>query len=314
MAQKATDPTTWIVQHRPSKAVGLDPFRPLAFFREVERSAAGAPIQSACILLTNKECPWRCLMCDLWRHTLDASVPPGAIPTQIHYALEQLGECPPQVKLYNSGSFFDRAAIPRQDYPAIAQAISPADNVIVESHPRLIGESVIRFRDLLHGRLEVALGLETIHPKVFPRLNKRFQLADFAAACSFLRDAGVAVRAFLLVKPPFLDDKGAVEWAVKSAQFAFDCGVGVVCLIPTRPGNGALDRLLETGEFSPPSLSTVERSLESVLRFGRGRVFVDTWDIEKFSSCADCLAARKDRLERMNLAQQQLPPVPCNCA
>lgn len=314
MAPEARDPTTWIVQQRPPKAVGLDPFRPQAFFREVERSAAGVPVKSACILLTNKECPWRCLMCDLWRHTLDTSVPPGAIPAQILYALEQLGECPPQVKLYNSGSFFDRAAIPRQDYPAIARAISPAENVIVESHPRLIGESVLRLRDLLHGRLEVALGLETIHPEVFPRLNKRFQLADFSAACSFLRDAGVAIRAFLLVKPPFLDDQGAVEWAVQSAQFAFDCGVGVVCLIPTRAGNGALDRLLETGDFSPPSLSTLERSLEGALRVKRGRVFADTWDLDKFSSCAHCLAARKDRLERMNLSQQQLPPVPCNCA
>ena len=58
-------------------------------------------------------------MCDLWRNTLTETVPAGAIPQQIDYALEQL---PParQIKLYNSGSFFDRNAIPVEDYPAIA--------------------------------------------------------------------------------------------------------------------------------------------------------------------------------------------------
>ena len=60
-------------------------------------------------------------MCDLWRNTLDETVPPGAIATQIRSALEQL---PPvrQVKLYNAGSFFDPAAIPPAEDAGIADA------------------------------------------------------------------------------------------------------------------------------------------------------------------------------------------------
>jgi len=307
----ATDPTAWILQQRPPKPAGLDPFRPQGFFLEEERSASGELVKSACILLTNKECPWRCLMCDLWRHTLDFTVPPGAIPAQVEYALSRLGGCPAQVKLYNSGSFFDRAAIPPGDYPAIAAAVSKAGNVIVESHPRLIGERVLRFRDRLRGCLEVALGLETVHPEVLPRLNKRFDLRDFSAAASFLRNAGIAVRAFVLVKPPFLEEDEAVEWAVKSAEFAFDCGAGVVSLIPTRAGNGALDRLRETKDFAPPTLLTLERSLEGALRLSRGRVFADTWDLDKFSQCPECLPARRLRLERINREQRPVPPVRC---
>ena len=63
-------------------------------------------------------------MCDLWKHTLTETVPNGAIPAQIEYALEQLQAKPTQVKLYNSGSFFDPAAIPPGDYPAIAEKIA----------------------------------------------------------------------------------------------------------------------------------------------------------------------------------------------
>ena len=103
---------------------------------------SGFPIRlvsSAVILLTNKECPWRCLMCDLWKHTLTRSVPPGAIPRQIDYALSRLQARPEQVKLYNSGSFFDRAAVPLADYPAIAQRVSFASRLVVECHPRLVG-------------------------------------------------------------------------------------------------------------------------------------------------------------------------------
>jgi radical SAM enzyme (TIGR01210 family) len=175
----------WIVAQRPARDA-VDPFKPHGFFLEQERSASGRIVSSGCILLTNKECPWRCLMCDLWKHTLTGSTPRGAIPKQIAFALEQLGQ-PAQLKLYNSGSFFDAAAIPPADYPSIAQSISFAEHVVVESHPRLIGPRTLRLRDLLSDSLEVAMGLETVHPQVLPRMNKRFDLADFARAADFLR-------------------------------------------------------------------------------------------------------------------------------
>ena len=103
---------TWILARRPARN-SLDPSRPYAFFVEEERSASGEVVPVATVFLTNRECPWRCLMCDLWKNTLAETVPAGAIPAQIDYALQRL---PParQIKLYNSGSFFDTQAIPRR--------------------------------------------------------------------------------------------------------------------------------------------------------------------------------------------------------
>jgi radical SAM enzyme (TIGR01210 family) len=238
-------------------------------------------------------------------------VPLGAIPGQIQYALAQLGVCPPLIKLYNSGSFFDPGAIPVPDYPAIARTISPARHVIIESHPRLVGEKALRFQELLAGSLEVAMGLETIHPGVLPRLNKGFELRHFAAAAEFLRNREIAVRAFVLVKPPFLSEEDALEWAVKSAEFAFRCGANVVSLIPTRGGNGAMERLRQTNEFAPPKLETLEAAQDRVLSLGLGRVLADTWDLQQFSDCPTCFESRRERLHAMNLTQKVLPRFQC---
>ena len=146
----------------------VNPRLPYAFLVEQERNVAGVMEDVATIFLTNKECPFSCVYCDLWKNTTDASVQPGDIPAQINYALSRL---PPAktIKLYNSGSFFDPRAIPPADYQPIAARLTAYERIIVESHPALVDERCVRFRDLLTGRLEVAMGLETVHPTVLAR-------------------------------------------------------------------------------------------------------------------------------------------------
>lgn len=299
----------WITARRSGRHA-VDPARPYAFLVEQERAESGAVVPVATVLLTNRECPWRCLMCDLWKNTLTDSVPPGAIPAQIDLALATL---PParHIKLYNSGSFFDPRAIPPEDHAAIARRVRAFERVIVECHPALVGQPALRFRDLLGGQLEVAMGLETVHPEVLPRLNKQMTLEQFSRAAAFLRQHGIALRGFILVKPPFLDETAALEWAQRSIAFAFDCGATAVSLIPTRGGNGALEALAQRGEFSPPKLGTLEAAVAHGISRQRGRVFADLWNLEQFSDCAACFTARRQRLERMNRTQTTEPPVRC---
>lgn len=159
------------------------------------------------------------------------------------------------------------------------------------------------------------MGLETVHPDVLPKLNKRMTLDQFSRAADFLRQHDIALRVFVLVKPPFLHESEAREWAARSVTFAFDCGASVVSLIPTRPGNGALETLAAQGDFSPPKLATFEAAFDDALAQRRGRVFADTWDLERFSDCSACFAARQARLERMNFTQSLEPTVSCTaCA
>src|SRR3954466_3366170 len=118
---EARERDAWILARRgPRNAV--DPGHPYAFHIEQEPLEDGRIVDTATIFLTNRECPWRCLMCDLWKNTLEDTVPVGAIPEQIDFALARLSSAE-QIKLYNSGSFFDRTAIPTEDYAAIADRV-----------------------------------------------------------------------------------------------------------------------------------------------------------------------------------------------
>ncbi len=307
--QGAQERDAWIVARR-GRRNAVDPSRPYAFFVEEERSAAGEILSTATILLANRECPWRCLMCDLWRNTLTESVPPGAIPRQIDYALNRLPAAR-QVKLYNSGSFFDPRAIPADDLPAIAERVRGFERVIVECHPALVNESCLRFRDLLGATLEVAMGLETVHPEILAQLNKRMTLDMFANAAQFLHENGIDMRAFILVKPPFMREEDAVDWATRSLRFAFDCGATASTLIPTRGGNGAMEELAAAGDFAPPSLKTLETSAERGVSLSRGRVFADLWDADKWPACTTCREQRIARLSTMNVEQRIPVPVQC---
>ncbi|MCA9056707.1 MAG: radical SAM protein, partial [Planctomycetaceae bacterium] len=161
----------------------VDPFRPYAFLVEPECGSGGEVQDVATLFLANRECPFTCLMCDLWKNTLDSRIPVGAIPQQIDYALERLPAAQ-SIKLYNSGNFFDPQAIPPEDYAAIAERMTGFRTVIVENHPRLVGPRCLEFQRLLPAgvELEVAMGLETIHPEALAALNKEMTTDDFARA------------------------------------------------------------------------------------------------------------------------------------
>jgi radical SAM enzyme (TIGR01210 family) len=313
----------FVLDHRPARPP-VDPWRYKDLIVEDERTADGHPARTATVFLTGRECPWRCVMCDLWRHTIPGDTPPGAIPAQLAAACERLEREPSaitQIKLYNAGNFFDPRAVPEQDYEAIAKTLAVFVHVVVESHPALVGDRVDRWLEALGAdvgpggspRLEVAMGLETVHPDALDRINKRMTVDQFADAADGLTRRGVLVRVFLLIAPPFIPTGEQPEWLLRSVDTAFDCGASVVTLIPTRTGNGAIDALSAEGLFRQPTLDEVECSIENALARarGRGRLFVDVWDLERLSECPACFSERRDRLHAMNLEQRVLPPIVC---
>jgi hypothetical protein len=252
-------------------------------------------------------------MCDLWKHTTDNRVKSGDIPRQIEWAISKLGSAR-HLKLYNSGNFFDQNAIPVDDYEKIAHLLKDFDTITVECHPKLIYNRCVHFNDLISGKLEVAIGLETIHPDVLPLLNKQMDLNEFQQAIKFLGSNRIGSRAFILLRPPFLSEEEGIEWAKKSLDFAFETGVECCVVIPTRTGNGAMDHLKEKGYFSPPHIKSLEEVMEYGIRLRSGRVFGDLWDIHKFSNCDECLDSRTNRIRKMNLYQEIAGRIEChNC-
>jgi archaeosine synthase beta-subunit len=295
----------WVLERRGPKA-RLDPERAYTSIWEEEPDASGVLVPTAVVFLTNRECPFKCVMCDLWINTLDHPVPRGAIVTQIRGALDRL---PParHIKLYNAGSYFDPQAIPPSDDQEIAHAVGAFDRVVVESHPAFLAgphlDRALRFRDLVAGRLEVAIGLETAHPDVLARLNKRMTVESFRRAAMGLAAHDIDLRVFILLNPPFLAAAAGIEWGCRSIDLAAACGATACSVIPTRGGTGAMDALGDA--FASPRLGALEAVVEYGLSRGGPRVFADLWDVQRFFDCA-CSPLRAARLRAMN-RQQQIP-------
>lgn len=295
---------------RPPRPV-LDPWRPQGVTVELEREPDGALRGSATVFLTGAECPFTCVFCDLWRYTASGPTPEGALPAQLRSALEALpgllseaglDRCE-RLKLYNASNFFEPRAVPEADLEPIARLADGFERVVVECHPRLVDGRVRRFADRLEGRLEVAMGLETVHPQALPRLGKQLTLEQFDQAARRLLADGVDLRAFVLVGVPFVPAEEQAQWAAASVRHAVAAGARSVALIPVRGGNGELERLQRLGWFEPPDLALVGESLALGLETvdDLTAVQVDPWDLEHVAStCGACRASRIQAIREMN--------------
>ena len=284
--------------------------RPYAHMVEQELGPDGQVESVLTVFLSNRECPFRCLMCDLWQNTTTESTPAGTIPKQIAWAIRQHAKTT-VIKLYNSGNFFDQRAIPQSDWPQIADLLQPYSRVIVECHPKLVTPRALEFRAAIPGTFEVAMGLETVDADNLARLNKGMTLEDFERALEFLHRSAIESRAFILIKTPFQSEPEAVRWSQASIDFALQRGVSCCSLLPTRTGNGAMDELQRRGDFSPPSLASVDAVFRYGLSRETGRVFLDPWSLERQFSCNLCRDAQIQRIELANQTQQLPAPLDC---
>jgi radical SAM enzyme (TIGR01210 family) len=283
---------------RPPKA-HLDPLTAQSSLVERERRP-NARIESALtVFLTGAECPFTCCFCDLWKFTLDGPTPRGALTAQL--VKEINGVKADRLKLYNSSNFFDSRAVPVEDAAAIAKLAEPFSALTVESHASMIGPRAVELAREISGRLEVAIGLETIHPTALEQLNKRLNIARFDRAAAFLRDHDIDLRVFVLLGAPFIPRSESIEWTVRTVQHAARAGASIVSIIPVRSGNGEMERLEQTGEVAPPTLSELEQSVDECAGITGTVVTADLWDSSRLSRCAQCFGQRIERLERFNL-------------
>ena len=296
---------------RPQKAF-IDPFKAHGSLIEQERRPSGCTERALTVFLAGAECPFACSFCDLWRWTIDGPTPPGALTKQLEDVVSVLDDpVPERIKIYNASNFFDRRAVPPEDWADIARLVRPFTAVTVESHASTIGRDVLEFARLIDGRLEVAVGLETVHPFASSQNNKRLDIDRFDRAASFLIENGIDLRVFVLIGVPFVPVEESVEWTVRSVNHAAARGASVVSIIPVRGGNGELERLQALGHFTPPNLEQLEQVVLECSAITASVVTVDLWDLDRVDACADCKPARIDRLNRFNLTGVEEETIRC---
>lgn len=307
----------------------MDPYAAHGSLIEDERRLGRKIERALTVFLTGAECPFTCSFCDLWQWTLDGPTPPGALTRQLASVLEALDrrgmscdgqavhdhaphdESLDRLKLYNASNFFDQRAVPSEDVLGIAKLSAPFAAVTVESHANTIGAKTLEFARLIPGRLEVAVGLETIHAAAAAQLNKRLDLARFDSAARFLSDNGIDLRVFVLLGAPYVPVNETVAWTVRTVEYAVQRGASVVSIIPVRGGNGELERLQGLGHYTTPTLLQLEESLDISLQFTSAVVTADLWDVDRLPACEQCRAQRVERMRRVNVSGSAAPRVSC---
>jgi archaeosine synthase beta-subunit len=294
----------------------VDPWKAHGTAVDEERRPDGVVERALTVFLAGAECPFTCSFCDLWRYTIDGPTPAGALPRQIDETLASLDVASvARIKLYNASNFFDRRAVPPEDLPRIADSCGRFRGVTVESHARTIDREATVFARRLEsaggGRLEVAIGLETIHPHACADLNKRLDRDRFDRATSFLTEHRIDLRVFVLLGVPGIPAAESIDWTVRSAEHAARQGAALVSIIPLRGGNGEMERLAALGLFVPPTLRELESALDRCVGWKNTVVTADLWDVERLEACPACCEQRVERLRRLNITDCAEPPVQC---
>jgi archaeosine synthase beta-subunit len=167
------------------------------------------------------------------------------------------------LSLYNDGSFFAPAEIPREVQVRIAERVADSGlrRLVVESLPQFITRPVIGpFVQALRGvELQIGIGLQSSDDLVRETLvNTRISRASFERAIRTMNEFGVIPKIYLMIKPPLLTDAEAITDVVDSVSYVHSLGVDGVTLCPTRVSRNTVAwQLWQAGHYQPPNLWTV---------------------------------------------------------
>jgi hypothetical protein len=250
-----------------------DPHEPTRVWLDEDNTPDGVR-QSLTIILNTGGCRWAraggCTMCGYVAESVEGgSVAHEALVDQLDACLdherEAAEEPSPLVKIYTSGSFLDEREVGAETREHVAETFADRERVVVESLPDFVDREKLRDFTDRGLAVDVAVGLETATDRVrHDCVNKYFDFADFEAACAEAGAAGAGVKAYLLMKPPFLTEREAVDDMVSSVRRCAD--VDNCHTVSMNPCNvqryTMVDELYFRGGYRPPWLWSVAAVLE----------------------------------------------------
>ena len=135
------------------------------------------------------------------------------------------------------------------------------EKVLIESLPEFVNPKNFSYTNA--PKLEIAIGLESSSPLVLDKcVNKRLRWPHFVKVCKSARDNGAEVKAYILLKPPYLNEKDAIEDAVQSAIDAAP-HVDKISINPVNvQKNTVVEKLWMRNEWTAPWLWSVVEVLE----------------------------------------------------
>jgi radical SAM enzyme (TIGR01210 family) len=227
-----------------------------------EKDYIDGTVDAGVIILPTIGCRWGrkegCIMCG---YVYDAAreIDQDKIIEEFKKSIEKIGDVD-YLKIFTSGSFLDPGELTDNSIKKILKEVP--DNVKrlqIESRPEFIKEkALLEIKKSLDAELEIGIGLESANDRIRDSINKGFSFDNFTKAVKICKKNGVKVKAYLLLKPPFLTEKEALEDAKESIKKAERAGADRVSINPMNIQRGTLvERLWKSGEYRPPWLWSV---------------------------------------------------------
>jgi len=280
----------------------------------------GKVVDSFVVIFRTTGCYWaRSGGCSMCGYVFDTSL--DVSEDDLMHQLKTAGEKhqgQPVTKIFTSGSFFDEHEVPPQFRKAVLKEFGgKSRKVLVETLAPFTKKELVEEALSFCDKFEVAFGLESATPAVLKySVNKPFGLEQHMKAASIVHDCGGSVKTYLLVKPPFLTEREAVEDAVTSAEKVADCS-DTISFNPVNVQRGTLvERLWRRGQFRPPWLWSVTEVLTRARRL-KPRVMSDPTAAglpRGAHNCGECDATLATAIRDFSLRlRQDFGGIDCEC-
>jgi hypothetical protein len=299
---------------------------PTKVWTEQERFRDGV-VDALVVILKTRGCTWAlqggCTFCGYVNDSMVRKVTGEHMLEQMKRALASQYKAQRVVKIYTSGSFLDDTEVPREAQPSLLSLLPESvEKVTIEAQSHhATREKLAALRGALRPQveLEVAFGLESAHEPVLAySVNKDDRFADFVAACEAARALGVRTKSYIMVKPPFLTEREALDDCVATAlKAAPHCDLLSLnpCNVQSRT---IVEKLWRRGQYRSPWLWTVAEALRRVSAATSTPVRsnpVGAGQPRGAHNCGQCDAAVAESIEQFSLSRDPsvLPGAACAC-
>ena len=244
--------------------------RPISFWIKEDRLRDEIGKEFTIIIRTNG-CNWAlskkggCSMCGYIQDASIEKVDDDIVINQFNNALENKLSLIEKddnnyiLKIFNSGSFFDDNEISKNARKEIYDRISELKKikeVVVESRVEFITPNKLEEieKTLKNKHVEIGIGLESVDDHVRNQyINKGLKLENFEEVVEECKQFKIGIRAYLLFKPPFLNEMSAIDDCSSSIRYCIDLGINTISVNPINIQTGSLvEYLWYRNQYRPP--------------------------------------------------------------
>lgn len=246
-----------IKQLMPDRDRNAELDKPVSLWKELDR-IRGFPEQSTVVIFRTRGCSWfnfsSCSMCGYF-NDVSSKVQPENLFRQIDGMASSL-DGSKVLKVFTSGSFLDPVEVPLEVRDYFYSSIEgKVEKVLVESRTEYITEKNLGGLSGYNVPTRIAIGLESADDYIMKySVNKGSSFRKFMDSVSALRRMNIELRTYLLLKPPFISERSAIEDILKSikavAPYSEDISVNPMNI----QRNTMVEKLWKAGLYRPPRL------------------------------------------------------------